>query len=168
MTQIDILLDNFLNLIQEKEANAKHDLLNEMRISQFIWLSNLLVLILVLVSLVRPFIKRVTKQINVLSRDSALYRGRGYSKHSTPKRQDELYNLTNTFNHMAKSIADNKVHMLTKMKNYKFIKKNLSPNRKSYRRNKKNLKKHLVLHFRMNNALNIEMNLPKHWLLVRR
>lgn len=115
MTQIDILLNDYLSLIQEKEANAKHDLLNEMRLSQFIWLSNLVVLILVLVSLIRPFIKRVTKQINVLSRDSALLtEGEDIQNIPLPKRQDELYNLTDTFNHMAKSIADNKVHMLTK------------------------------------------------------
>lgn len=115
LTEIDMLFANYLNLIEDKEINAKNNLLSEMRIAQIIWLSNLIVLILVLFSLVRPFINRVTKQINLLSRDSALLAtGEHVQNIPLPKRQDELYILTNSFNHMAASIEDNKMHMLAK------------------------------------------------------
>ncbi|WP_214846116.1 ATP-binding protein [Exiguobacterium sp. S90] len=112
---IEALLTNYLNVIQTEEDEAKASLLNEMRIAQFIWLSNLLVLVIILVLLVRPFINRVTKQINSLSRDSAqLASGEDVKELPLPKRRDELHTLTASFNQMAASIADNKVHMLAK------------------------------------------------------
>ncbi|MCT4793685.1 histidine kinase, partial [Exiguobacterium artemiae] len=112
---IDTLLTDYLTLIQNKETEAKTNLLGEMRVAQFIWLSNLVVLIIILLLLVRPFISRVTKQVNTLSRDSALLAsGEDINTIPLPKRQDELYILTTSFNRMATSIADNKVHMLAK------------------------------------------------------
>ena len=115
MTRIDTLLSDYLTLIEKKEVDAKNDLLSEMRVAQFIWLSNLVVLILVLLSLVRPFISRVTKQVNTLSHDSALLAsGEDIQAIPLPKRKDELHTLTASFNQMAASIADNKVHMLAK------------------------------------------------------
>jgi hypothetical protein len=115
MTRIDTLPSHYLTLIEKKEVDEKNDLLSEMRVAQFIWLSNLVVLILVLLSLVRTFISRVTKQVNTLSRDSALLAtGEDIQGIPLPKRKDELHMLTASFNQMAASIADNKVHMLAK------------------------------------------------------
>ncbi len=112
---IDTLLANYLTLIQDRETAAKTSLLSEMRVAQLIWLSNLAVLIIILLLLVRPFISRVTKQVNTLSRDSALLAtGEDIATISLPKRHDELYTLTTSFNQMATSIADSKVHMLAK------------------------------------------------------
>jgi len=112
---IEILLTKYRDKVREEETKAKQELVDEVRTAQLIWLSNLVVLALVLLTLVRPFVGRVTRQINALSRDSQrLTTGDDVEPIPLPARKDELYTLTGSFNQMAAAIADNKVHMIAK------------------------------------------------------
>ncbi len=111
---MESVFTNYRASLQAKETAAKDKLIKQTKYAEWIWLINLLVLFLVILLIIRPFIERTTRQIQLLSKESKLL---AQGQHTTPlipvNRIDEIGELSKSFHQMATALTDNKHRLMS-------------------------------------------------------
>ncbi|WP_214770942.1 HAMP domain-containing sensor histidine kinase [Exiguobacterium sp. s133] len=111
---MESVFTSYRNSLNAKEATAKDQLVQQTKYAGWIWLINLAVLFLVVLLLVRPFIERTTRQIQLLSKESKLL---AQGQHTAPlipiERSDEIGELSKSFHQMASALIDNKHRLMS-------------------------------------------------------
>lgn len=111
---MESVFTNYRTSLQAKETMAKDKLITQTKYAEWIWLVNLLVLFLVILLIIRPFIERTTRQIQLLSKESKLL---AQGQHTAPlipmNRTDEIGELSKSFHQMATALTDNKHRLMS-------------------------------------------------------
>ncbi|MFZ0076765.1 MAG: ATP-binding protein [Exiguobacterium undae] len=111
---MESVFTNYRTSLQAKETMAKDKLITQTKYAEWIWLVNLLVLFLVILLIIRPFIERTTRQIQLLSKESKLL---AQGLHTAPlipmNRTDEIGELSKSFHQMATALTDNKHRLMS-------------------------------------------------------
>ncbi|WP_214892927.1 ATP-binding protein [Exiguobacterium sp. H66] len=111
----ELALGGYREFLDEWAERTSQQLGQEIRTTQLIWLSNIIVVIAVLIFFIYPFIRRITSELLGLVKNSQrLANGEDISNIQVPKRKDEIGILALSFNQMASSISENKQHLLAK------------------------------------------------------
>ncbi|MET4655979.1 signal transduction histidine kinase/CHASE3 domain sensor protein [Exiguobacterium sp. PvP048] len=111
---MESVFTSYRTSLQAKEEMAKEKLIKQTKYAEWIWLINLLVLFLVILLIIRPFIARTTRQIQLLSKESKLL---AQGQHTAPlipmNRTDEIGELSKSFHQMATALTDNKHRLMS-------------------------------------------------------
>ncbi|MDI3234372.1 ATP-binding protein [Exiguobacterium antarcticum] len=111
---MESVFTNYRTDLQAKEMMAKDKLVKQTKYAEWIWLINLLVLFFVILLIIRPFIERTTRQIQLLSKESKLL---AQGQHTAPlipiSRADEIGELSKSFHQMATALTDNKHRLMS-------------------------------------------------------
>nr|WP_251136899.1 sensor histidine kinase [Exiguobacterium sp. s193] len=111
----ELALGGYREFLEDWAGKTSKQLEQEIRTTQLIWLSNIIVLLAVLIFFIYPFIRRITSELLELVKNSQrLANGEDVTSVKVPKRKDEIGILALSFNQMAGSISENKQHLLAK------------------------------------------------------
>lgn len=111
----ELALGGYREFLEYWAGKTSKQLEQEIRTTQLIWLSNIIVLLAVLIFFIYPFIRRITSELLELVKNSQrLANGEDVTSVKVPKRKDEIGILALSFNQMAGSISENKQHLLAK------------------------------------------------------
>ncbi|WP_251135819.1 HAMP domain-containing protein [Exiguobacterium sp. s128] len=106
IVDMETVFTEYRNSLNQQELAAQEKLGKQVNASQILGFINLAVLVLIIALLVRPFVARLTRQLRQLNRESSrLAQGEDATPIEVLNAEDEIGELTTTFNQMAASIS---------------------------------------------------------------
>ncbi|MEW8976559.1 MAG: HAMP domain-containing protein, partial [Exiguobacterium sp.] len=109
IVDMETVFTKYRNSLNDQEMAAQERLGKQVNSSQILGAVNIAILLLITLVFVRPFVRRLTRQLRQLNRESGrLAKGEDATPIVITNRQDEIGELTTTFNQMAAAISGQK------------------------------------------------------------
>ncbi|WP_214847833.1 sensor histidine kinase [Exiguobacterium sp. s193] len=113
IVDMETVFTKYRNSLNDKEIAAQNELGKQVNSAQILGLINLAVVLLIIALFVRPFVAKITRQLRQLNRESSrLAKGEDASPIEVVNKNDEIGELTATFNQMATSISHQKSQLV--------------------------------------------------------
>ncbi|MGI1805108.1 ATP-binding protein [Exiguobacterium sp. TDN 0502] len=114
IVDMETVFTKYRNSLNDQEMAAQEQLGKQVNSSQILGAVNIAILLLITLVFVRPFVRRLTRQLRQLNRESErLAKGEDATPINVVNRQDEIGELTTTFNEMAAAISNQKYQLVS-------------------------------------------------------